>query len=126
MNLGFVQLKSINDIGQVIEGSLNQDIGFVTNAIRVEFAFDYQSVRHCSKTRDSRAVAAFGLITSQFDTAPKLYEMCNHEYPSLITSQFDTAPKPPSAHAEVWNRLITSQFDTAPKRKEQPDIPTLV
>ena len=34
--------------------------------------FDYQSVRHYSKTLEHRAGRQGGLITSQFDTAPKL------------------------------------------------------
>ena len=33
--------------------------------------FDYQSVRHCSKTRGCPCRRLAGLITSQFDTAPK-------------------------------------------------------
>ena len=37
--------------------------------------------------------------------------------PSLITSQFDTAPKLDALVVEADVRLITSQFDTAPKRK---------
>ena len=35
------------------------------------FWFDYQSVRHCSKTRWRRCRRTRCLITSQFDTAPK-------------------------------------------------------
>ena len=34
--------------------------------------FDYQSVRHCSKTVQTSLECSVGLITSQFDTAPKL------------------------------------------------------
>ena len=34
-----------------------------------------------------------GLITSQDDTAPKLYEVREAELGGLITSQDDTAPK---------------------------------
>ena len=75
----------------------------------------YQSVRHCSKTRSPPCLTSCRLITSQFDTAPKL--PTHHVAPRLrlITSQFDTAPKlVGSFHA--WRRgLITSQFDTAPK-----------
>lgn len=36
--------------------------------------FDYQSVRHCPKTRPSRRCSPLCLITNQFDTAPKLAE----------------------------------------------------
>ena len=36
-----------------------------------KIGFDYQSVRHCSKTELLIAATAPGLITSQFDTAPK-------------------------------------------------------
>ena len=35
--------------------------------------FDYQSVRHCSKTEIPRPSLPLSLITSQFDTAPKRY-----------------------------------------------------
>ena len=74
--------------------------------------FDYQSVRHCSKTRNEKHETGCGLITSQFDTAPK--PCVNHlaSPPSLITSQFDTAPKPYGAKSLLrgdgktdWSRL---------------------
>ena len=55
--------------------------------------FDYQSVRHCSKTVVTESLLFFGLITSQFDTAPKQGHRCRRRERSLITSQFDTAPK---------------------------------
>ena len=38
---------------------------------RDSVAFDYQSVRHCSKTPALTVYSLAGLITSQFDTAPK-------------------------------------------------------
>ena len=56
--------------------------------------FDYQSVRHCPKTRPSRRCSPLCLITNQFDTAPKQIKPLNGVRISLITSQFDTAPKP--------------------------------
>ena len=36
--------------------------------------FDYQSVRHCSKTAATSSALCVCLITSQFDTAPKPME----------------------------------------------------
>ena len=38
--------------------------------------FDYQSVRHCSKTWHFQDSSSSSLITSQFDTAPKLTLKC--------------------------------------------------
>ena len=38
-------------------------------------------------------MVVFGLITSQFDTAPKHLAQGNPLRVRLITSQFDTAPK---------------------------------
>ena len=55
------------------------------------------------------------LITSQFDTAPKLLARFIECFQRLITSQFDTAPKLGKYPIKVIQRLITSQFDTAPK-----------
>ena len=56
--------------------------------------FDYQSVRHCSKTTDMFPMRRASLITSQFDTAPKRFILPRVHDNGLITSQFDTAPKP--------------------------------
>ena len=56
--------------------------------------FDYQSVRHCSKTTSAPSGSCGSLITSQFDTAPKRNNSYVQILRSLITSQFDTAPKP--------------------------------
>ena len=77
--------------------------------------FDYQSVRHCSKTSVAVFHALNGLITSQFDTAPKLKGFKRFSNECLITSQFDTAPKLDGESARGTVGLITSQFDTAPK-----------
>ena len=56
-------------------------------------SFDYQSVRHCSKTKSLATAIKGSLITSQFDTAPKLAVGGHATVLGLITSQFDTAPK---------------------------------
>ena len=77
--------------------------------------FDYQSVRHCSKTGAGRLDPVNSLITSQFDTAPKLEAVNDNGINGLITSQFDTAPKLTALCLLLMVRLITSQFDTAPK-----------
>ena len=77
--------------------------------------FDYQSVRHCSKTTVFKLTQLTGLITSQFDTAPKPYDYGTSPISCLITSQFDTAPKLSLASNRRSTSLITSQFDTAPK-----------
>ena len=55
--------------------------------------FDYQSVRHCSKTLAMVGHLSACLITSQFDTAPKQRGVLDSKHGGLITSQFDTAPK---------------------------------
>ena len=77
--------------------------------------FDYQSVRHCSKTEMAKIDETVSLITSQFDTAPKLSWLHAARGLGLITSQFDTAPKHAFCPYSCIIRLITSQFDTAPK-----------
>ena len=65
--------------------------------------FDYQSVRHCSKTNHREVRASCSLITSQFDTAPKQARFRIFQNLCLITSQFDTAPKRGhSMHLPVW------------------------
>ena len=84
--------------------------------VGVIFEFDYQSVRHCSKTTALPTRSIICLITSQFDTAPKHEEGREHRLLRLITSQFDTAPKLGVSERNLINGLITSQFDTAPKR----------
>ena len=79
--------------------------------------FDYQSVRHCSKTAGDLPRCLLGLITSQFDTAPKHTSLAKLCACCLITSQFDTAPKLSLRPINRLRSLITSQFDTAPKPK---------
>ena len=54
---------------------------------------DYQSERHCSKTRGAEGRLAPGAITSQNDTAPKRPKLCIDGCRCAITSQNDTAPK---------------------------------
>ena len=56
-----------------------------------------------------------GLITSQFDAAPKPGPSPSARGTRLITSQFDTAPKREVVRVVRGVGLITSQFDTAPK-----------
>ena len=56
------------------------------------------------------------LITSQIDTAPKLFLLFRFLFVSLITSQIDTAPKLEFDVLGARPGLITSQIDTAPKR----------
>ncbi len=82
--------------------------------------FDYQSVRHCSKTSCRLRCSRMSLITSQFDTAPKPVILDEANLVGLITSQFDTAPKLDRLVRYLVQRLITSQFDTAPKRWSRP------
>ena len=54
---------------------------------------DYQSERHCSKTDDFIPDVSICAITSQNDTAPKLSIFALARGSSAITSQNDTAPK---------------------------------
>ena len=77
--------------------------------------FDYQSVCHCSKTgtRQYRQVAS--LTTSQFVTAPKLWDITFAISCGLTTSQFVTAPKQDIKAIKESMGLTTSQFVTAPK-----------
>ena len=77
--------------------------------------FDYQSNRHCAKTKVLWTEHNYCLITSQIDTAPKLPCAFGYSNPGLITSQIDTAPKLKVLYSEVPKSLITSQIDTAPK-----------
>ena len=88
----------------------------LTPCLPTRLWFDYQSVRHCSKTRWLRGTRVTGLITSQFDTAPKRAAGGAVGTERLITSQFDTAPKLTAFYKFLYSCLITSQFDTAPKR----------
>ena len=46
--------------------------GFESRRPDHQLGFDYQSDRHCAKTRPQTSNAKFRLITSQIDTAPKL------------------------------------------------------
>ena len=55
------------------------------------------------------------MITSQNDTAPKLFGLFLVPCESLITSQNDTAPKLCWQYMSMVACLITSQNDTAPK-----------
>ena len=79
--------------------------------------FDYQSDRHCAKTVTTSGNKPQRLITSQIDTAPKLYKTVESEGSSLITSQIDTAPKRRTSSRCTNFGLITSQIDTAPKQQ---------
>ena len=79
-------------------------------------ALDYQSVRHCSKTLAPGFAVSWSWITSQFDTAPKPSNIMVGSASRWITSQFDTAPKPSLPSRRRRAGWITSQFDTAPKR----------
>ena len=78
--------------------------------------FDYQSVCHCSKTHCKGNGRMYGLITSQFVTAPKRMAKRYYCFVGLITSQFVTAPKLLVVENILRNSLITSQFVTAPKQ----------
>ena len=60
------------------------------------FALDYQSERHCSKTRLILIKVYMRWITSQNDTAPKPDMLTAMRTTGWITSQNDTAPKRPS------------------------------
>ena len=66
------------------------------------FEFDYQSDRHCTKTHAAGRVCLSSLITSQIDTAPKLFFGQLSMSSRLITSQIDTAPK----QDRVWDVLL--------------------
>ena len=81
-----------------------------------DYQFDYQSVRHCSKTvmegNARYAVFDYQSVRHCSKTASMRFPYAS----SLITSQFDTAPKPSWKGTPVMRCLITSQFDTAPKR----------
>ena len=57
-------------------------------------SFDYQSERHCSKTKMLQGRAVSGLITSQNVTAPKQADEAHAKLFRLITRQNVTAPKP--------------------------------
>ena len=76
---------------------------------------DYQSERHCSKTRSSSSALTTCAITSQNDTAPKHELKADYESLGAITSQNDTAPKRIDLSFAVTLGAITSQNDTAPK-----------
>ena len=82
--------------------------------------FDYQSNRHCAKTDYGRKRRE-----EQFDYQSNRHCAKTAHTPaprvrSLITSQIDTAPKLPVIHSAVHVGLITSQIDTAPKRRYCP------
>ena len=62
-----------------------------------------------------RRISLIGLITSQIDTAPKRVDGVDRKMSSLITSQIDTAPKLQLRTMLQTASLITSQIDTAPK-----------
>ena len=79
------------------------------------YKFDYQSDRHCAKTRGLIVRNYVGLITSQIDTAPKHLRRRACAGGRLITSQIDTAPKHRACPRGLLFGLITSQIDTAPK-----------
>ena len=79
--------------------------------------FNYQSDRHCSKTKRFGLLREQRLITSQIGTAPKLRVIYVPERQGLITSQIDTAPKRGLERNHGMRCLITSQIDTAPKRE---------
>ena len=81
---------------------------------------DYQSERHCSKTRLVAWHHHTRWITSQNDTAPKLMMFYYSTKTSWITSQNDTAPKRVLDDSLRTHRWITSQNDTAPKLGPPP------
>ena len=84
---------------------------------------DYQSERHCSKTRDVQDSNLQGAITSQNGTAPKLASITLHQARRAITSQNGTAPKLHFFAGVFPHGAITSQNGTAPKRKTLGDLP---
>ena len=79
------------------------------------YVCDYQSERHCSKTRQDSRDARLGAITSQNGTAPKLPDDPVLVALSAITSQNGTAPKPSLCCCPCSRCAITSQNGTAPK-----------
>ena len=83
--------------------------------LRVGHVLDYQSERHCSKTKTTARTTHTRWITSQNDTAPKRATSRPRRTPSWITSQNDTAPKRLRFPQDRRRRWITSQNDTAPK-----------
>ena len=58
-----------------------------------KLALDYQSERHCSKTKKTPSTHCLSWITSQNDTAPKQGLGHINTASGWITSQNDTAPK---------------------------------
>ena len=77
--------------------------------------FDYQSERHCSKTRHALDIQLFWFDYQSERHCSKTVRRCRRSIRSLITSQNDTAPKQEFGFRNPIIGLITSQNDTAPK-----------